>query len=78
MSIKKYGTTAEEKVAIESLESRKIVKTIMDYGVSQAQILQICRLLSLELEDITTMKRVSGLISEILDSVDQNENEIIV
>lgn len=77
MSTKKYGKTKEEIQASESLESRKIVKTIMDYGVSQSQILHICKLLSLELEDTIAMKRISGLIAEILDG-DNNENSQII
>jgi len=78
MSTKNYGKTKEEKLASESLESRKIVKTIMDYGVSQTQILQICKLLSLELENTSVMRRVSGLISEILDGEEEENSQIIV
>ena len=78
MSTKSYGKTKEEKLASESLESRKIVKTIMDYGVSQTQILQICKLLSLELENTSVMRRVSGLISEILDGEKEENSQIIV
>jgi hypothetical protein len=77
MSVK-FGKTAEEKLALESLESRKIVKTIMDYGVSQKQLLQICKLLCMELEDNNAMKRISALVDEILENNSQIENSIIV
>ncbi len=78
MTKKLYGKTEEEKLASESLECRNIVKTILDYGVSQRQILHICKLLSLELEDTNAMKRISSLVNEFLDGKSTKDTKIII
>lgn len=78
MSKKLYGKTQEEKVATESLECRDIVKTIVDYGVSQRQLLHICKLISLELEDVNAMKRISSLVGELLDEESVEDRKIII
>ncbi len=78
MTKKLYGKTEEEKLASESLECRNIVKTILDYGVSQRQILHICKLLSLELEDTSAMKRISSLVNEFLDGKSTEDTKIII
>ncbi len=78
MTKKLYGKTEEEKLASESLECRNIVKTILDYGVSQRQILHICKLLSLELEDTNAMKRISSLVNEFLDGKSTEDTKIII
>jgi hypothetical protein len=49
--IKKYGKNKEEEKLEQGVDAREIVKTVMDYGVSQYQIKKILYLLSLELED---------------------------
>ena len=53
---------------VESVESsikcRDIVQTILDYGVSQKEIYQMIYLLSLELENIEHMKKITNFISE--------------
>jgi len=78
MNKKLYGKTEEEKIASESLECRNIVKTILEYGVTQRQILHICKLLSLELEDGNAMRRISSLINEFLDVENSEEKKIII
>tara|TARA_A100001011_G_C14065475_1_gene737975 strand:- start:142 stop:378 length:237 start_codon:yes stop_codon:yes gene_type:complete len=78
MTKKLYGKTEEEIVASESLECRDIVKTILDYGVSQRQILHICKLLSLELEDTNAMKKISSLVNEFLDGKSTEDTQIII
>ena len=78
MNKKLYGKTQEEKVASESLECRDIVMTIMEYGVSQRQLLHICKLLSLELDDGNAMRRISNLINEFLDIDSTKEKKIII
>jgi len=51
MEIQKYGQTVDEEVAEEMLQARQIVQTVLDFGVSQKQILQIIKLLGFELEN---------------------------
>ena len=48
----------------ETKESREITREILKYGVSQSQIKTIIKLLALELEDVITMKAISGILSE--------------
>ena len=50
--IKKYGKAYGESSIEENIIAREIVKEILDYGITQAQILQIAYLLSLELESV--------------------------
>ena len=54
-NIKKYGETSTEKWAKEMMKAREIVSEIMNFGVSQNQIIQIVNLLALELEDRKAM-----------------------
>ena len=53
---------------VESVESsikcREIVQTVLDYGVNQKEIYQLIYLLSLELENIDHMKKITNFISE--------------
>ena len=78
MGKKLYGKTTEEISAANTLECRDIVKTIMEYGITQQQILLICKLLSLELEDGNTMKRISSLVNEFLQNDSVEEKKIVI
>ena len=53
---------------VESVESsikcREIVQTVLDYGVNQKEIYQLIYLLSLEIENIEHMKKITNFISE--------------
>ena len=73
-----YGKTDNEQVSAESLECRQIVQTIMKHGVTQCQILHICKLLSLELENTNAMQRISSIVNEILGDESIHEQKIIV
>ncbi len=45
-------------------KAREIVKEIMDFGVSQSQIIYIIRLLALELEDVHVMNKINAFVEE--------------
>ena len=47
---------------LESVKAREIVQAVMDYGVSQDQIIRIIKMLSLELEDLTMARNISSII----------------
>ena len=49
--MKKYGETDTDRWAKDTLKCRQIVSEIMNFGVSQDQLLQIINLLAMELED---------------------------
>ena len=56
MGIKKYKSSVKDQQILESVKAREIVHEILNFGVSQNQILTVIKLLSLELEDINMMK----------------------
>lgn len=62
MAIKKFKSSKENQSILESAKSREIVHEIMNYGVSQHQIIKIIKLLSLELDDISIMKSITEVI----------------
>ena len=65
--VKKYGTTGEETWALETKADRDIVQVILDFGITQRQIMHIAYLLTLELEDRNALQAISGVIKEHLD-----------
>ena len=54
-------------------KSREITQEIMNFGVSQNEILKIIELLSLELEDITLMKEISKILKP-----EQEEKKVLI
>ena len=60
--MKKYGKTEEDVKVEKKTASREIVKEILDFGVSEEQKIQIIKLISMELEDISLMKRIINCI----------------
>ncbi len=65
-------STSERFDLMDRAKSREIVQSILDFGVSQKQIVYILKLLSLELEDVQAMQKINEFIdnSEILASED--------
>ena len=54
-------TENEQVTLLGKSISREIVQEIMNYGVTQQQILDIINLLALELEDNNLMRSIVGL-----------------
>ncbi len=69
-----YGETKTEISANDMLQCRQIVSEITEFGVKQDQILQIIKLLSLELEDRDQMVAINECVQELLDAgvIDKN------
>jgi hypothetical protein len=69
-----YGETKSEISANDMLQCRQIVSEITAFGVKQDQVLQIIKLLSLELEDRNQMMAINECVQELLGSgvVDKN------
>ena len=65
-------TSAQRFDLMDRAKSREIVQSILDFGVSQKQIVYILKLLSLELEDVQVMQKINEFIenSEILANED--------
>tara|TARA_B000000557_G_C20809735_1_gene459462 strand:- start:727 stop:945 length:219 start_codon:yes stop_codon:yes gene_type:complete len=55
-------------------KARMIINEVLNYGVSQEEILCLLKLLSLELEDTETMKKLINIISETNNIDKENIN----
>ncbi|MAH43408.1 hypothetical protein CL614_06880 [archaeon] len=84
MSSKNTQTdSGQETLVLESVVAREIAKEIIDFGVTQEQILKICKFLVLELEDISIMKDIAGKIDKHIQKLDldssdtKNQNNLI-
>jgi hypothetical protein len=62
--IEKFGSINSEKIAEENKIARQIVKEISQFGVTDRQRYSIMYYLSLELENIENVKKISVLIKE--------------
>ena len=64
MTTKQFGTSEVEKDLKDKIRAREIVQSVLDYGVTQKQILQIINLFALELENVSLMKEITGVITQ--------------
>ena len=64
MTTKQFGTSEVDKDFKDKIRAREIVQSVLDYGVSQKQILQIINLFALELENISLMKEITGVVTQ--------------
>lgn len=60
-----YGQLNSEKIAKENEECRKIVKEIINIGLTQRQQMFLIYLLSMELENIEFVQTLTSMIKEI-------------
>ena len=78
MSPVKYGATDVEKRTAERFSARQIVQEILNFGVSQQQMLYVAYLLALELEERETMVEITETIKKHLDNIEESpKNEIV-
>lgn len=77
MSITRFGQTDIEKRVAESQKAREIVVEILNFGVTQQQILRIAYLLSLELEDTEAMQSISQYIKSYIEGLDKPIKSVI-
>ena len=74
--IDKIGQTETETWANEMLVNRQIVGEILKFGVSQKQILNIIKLLAMELEDRDALVAISSIVAEALEEAQISSNII--
>ena len=74
--MKTYGANDKEKPYLESIKCREIIAEIMNFGVSQNQVMILIKMLALELEDRSKMIALRNCI-ESFDSVEIEENKIV-
>jgi hypothetical protein len=70
MDTKRYGQTVSEVDAGEMIRAREIVATILDFGVTQLQIVRIIKLLGMELVSREDMVSILDVVKRI-ESDDQ-------
>ena len=78
MSIKKYGITELEGQAKDSVAAREIVTEILNFGVTQQQILHVAYLLSLELENRESMIDISTCIKGYMSSLGEPKKKSVI
>ncbi len=71
----KYGKLEKETAVEDRVKAREIVQEVLNFGVSQQQILYIAYLLALELEDRDAMLTISSSIKQLLERVGDDEEE---
>jgi hypothetical protein len=72
----KIGSTETETWANEMLQCRQIAQEVIKFGVSQRQILNIIKLLAMELEDREALVAISAVVKEALDEAQVSSNII--
>lgn len=72
----KIGNTETDNWANEMLRCRQIVQEVIKFGVSQKQILNIIKLLAMELEDREALVAISAVVKEALDEAQVSSNII--
>ena len=61
----------EQKVILDKIKCRNIVKEILDFGVTQEQIKNIINLLALELDDRDLMLKINNMFSKDIEVEDK-------
>jgi hypothetical protein len=61
----------EQKVILDKIKCRNIVKEILDFGVTQEQIKNIINLLALELDDRDLMLKINSMFSKDIEVEDK-------
>jgi hypothetical protein len=72
MNSKQFGTSSVEDDIRDSIKAREIVQSVLDYGVTQEQILQIIKLFSIELENVELMKQLTQTITQSREGTKSN------
>ncbi len=70
--IKRYGASTEENVASNTQKCRQIVKTLLQFGVTEEDKLKIIFLLALELENHDHLQEISGLVKRLEDGTQRS------
>ena len=77
--VKHYGKISNEEVLIEDrIRAREIVQEILNFGVSQQQMIHIAYLLALELEDRDAMITITECIKKFTDGDEEESSDGIL
>lgn len=72
MTTKQFGTSEEEEQIQDKIKAREIVQTVLEYGVNQAQLMQMIYLLAMELENVELMKQLTQTITQSREGTKSN------
>ena len=72
----KIGQTETEQWAADMLVCRQITNEVISFGVSQRQLLNIIKLLAMELEHRDALVAISEVVKEALEDA-KNSNIIL-
>ena len=72
MTTKQFGTSQEEEQIQDKIKAREIVQTVLEYGVNQAQLMQMIYLLAMELENVELMKQLTQTITQSREGTKSN------
>jgi len=76
--MKSYGKTKDDIKAEKSIKCREIVKEIVNFGVDESQKIQIIKLLALELESNSNMKKIINTVNKISENnIDKDAPSLI-
>ena len=64
--------------AIDSIRCREVVQEILDFGINQKQLLVLIKLLALELENNETMKEITEVANQAIETKNNNKTTILV
>ncbi len=81
MSDKNENISGDLKWLRQTKEAREITKKILDFGVSQFQILKIIESLSLELEDGSTTLAIKDAVRTAIEASERkikNKKELVL
>lgn len=78
MGIKKTRSSKSDQTVLESARCREIVSEILNFGVSQHQLLVLIKLISLEVDDIQLMKSIAELVDAKLEGKSITKNTTII
>ena len=77
--VKRYGKVSKEEMLVEDrIQARQIVQEMLNFGVSQQQMLHIAYLLVLELEDRDAMITISECIKKFTDGDEEESSSGIL
>ena len=71
----RYGKSDKEVTVDGRGQARDIVQEILNFGVSQQQILYIVYLLALELEDRDAMLKISNSVKQLLENIGDSDED---
>jgi len=74
--IEKIGQSDTEKWAQQMLACRQITAEILKFGVNQKQVLNIIKLLAMELEDREALVAITAVVNEALEEAQVDSNII--